>query len=164
MFGAKDLSMEWHQKSFDALSTRDLYLILSARSEVFVVEQRCIYLDPDGKDVQAHHLYALDGGQVAAYLRLLPPGVSYEEASIGRVLTGAAHRGQRLGQELLTRGLACAGSLWPGAALRIGAQLYLRKFYASLGFAEVGEPYDEDGIPHIEMLLRPTPPSPPPCE
>ncbi|UKI04919.1 MULTISPECIES: GNAT family N-acetyltransferase [Variovorax] len=132
---------------------------------MFVAEQRCIYLDPDGKDMQAHHLYALDGGQLVAYLRLVPPGVSYREASIGRVLTGAAHRGQGLGQELLTRGLAHAGALWPGAALRIGAQLYLRKFYASFGFVEVGEPYDEDGIPHIEMLLpRTIPPSPPPCE
>lgn len=149
--------MEWHQKNFDALSTRDLYLILSVRSEVFVAQQRCIYVDPDGKDMQAHHLYALDGDRVAACLRLLPPGVSYEEASIGRVLTGPAHRNQGLGQELLTRGLAYAESLWPGAPLRIGAQLYLQKFYASFGFRAVGEPYDEDGIPHLEML-RPTPP------
>jgi len=149
--------MEWHQKSFDALSTRDLYLLLSVRSEVFVAQQRCIYVDPDGKDMQAHHLYALDGDRVAACLRLLPPGVSYEEASIGRVLTGPAHRNRGLGQELLTRGLAYAESLWPGAPLRIGAQLYLQKFYASFGFGAVGEPYDEDGIPHLEML-RPTPP------
>jgi ElaA protein len=149
--------MEWHQKNFDALSAHDLYLILSVRSEVFVAEQRCIYVDPDGKDMQAHHLYALDGDRVAACLRLLPPGVSYEEASIGRVLTGPAHRNQGLGQELLTRGLAYAESLWPGAPLRIGAQLYLQKFYASFGFRAVGEPYDEDGIPHLEML-RPTPP------
>jgi ElaA protein len=151
--------MEWYCKSFDALTAREVYAILSARSEVFVVEQRCVYLDPDGKDAQAHHLFALDDGaegrpQVAAYLRLLPPGVSYEEASIGRVLTGIAYRGQGIGQELLNQGLLQAGKLWPDAALRIGAQAYLQKLYESAGFAKVGEPYDEDGIPHIEMVRR----------
>lgn len=149
--------MEWYCKPFDALTASELYAILSARSEVFVVEQRCVYLDPDGKDTQAHHLFALDDGaegrpQVAAYLRLLPPGASYEEASIGRVLTGTAYRGQGLGQELLNRGLVHANGFWPKAALRIGAQAYLQKLYESAGFAAVGEPYDEDGIPHIEMV------------
>ena len=151
--------MEWYCKSFDALTAPELYAILSARSEVFVVEQRCVYLDPDGKDAQAHHLFALGDGaqgrhQVAAYLRLLPPGVSYEEASIGRVLTASGYRGQGIGQELLNQGLLQAGKLWPDAALRIGAQAYLQKLYESAGFAKVGEPYDEDGIPHIEMVRR----------
>ncbi|MET3494558.1 GNAT family N-acetyltransferase [Variovorax boronicumulans] len=151
--------MEWYCKPFDALTASELYAILSARSEVFVVEQRCVYLDPDGKDTQAHHLFAMDGGadaqgrqRVAAYMRLLPPGVSYEEASIGRVLTGATYRGQGLGQALLNRGLVHANGFWPNAALRIGAQAYLQKLYESAGFATVGEPYDEDGIPHIEMV------------
>lgn len=149
--------MEWYCKPFDALTAREVYAILSVRSEVFVVEQRCVYLDPDGKDAQAHHLFAVDGAQqgrpqVAAYMRLLPPGVSYEEASLGRVLTGTAHRGRGLGQELLKRGLAHANGFWPDAALRIGAQAYLQKLYESAGFAKVGEPYDEDGIPHIEMV------------
>ncbi len=149
--------MEWFCKTFDALTVREHYAILSARSEVFVVEQRCVYLDPDGKDTQAQHLFALDDGaqgrqQVAAYMRLLPPGVSYEEASLGRVLTGSAYRGQGLGQELLNRGLLHANKLWPDAALRIGAQAHLQKLYASAGFATVGEPYDEDGIPHIDMV------------
>ncbi|MFM9923307.1 GNAT family N-acetyltransferase [Variovorax sp. H27-G14] len=148
--------MEWFCKTFDALTAWELYAILSARSEVFVVEQRCVYLDPDGKDMQAHHLFALDGAlgrqQVAAYMRLLPPGVSYEEASLGRVLTGREYRGQGLGQELLNKGLVQANMLWPDTALRIGAQAYLQKLYASAGFATVGEPYDEDGIPHIEMV------------
>ncbi len=150
--------MEWFCKTLDALTAWELYAILSARSAVFVVEQRCVYLDPDGKDTQAHHLFAMDGAQgrqqVAAYMRLLPPGVSYEEASLGRVLTGREYRGQGLGQELLNRGLVQANKLWPQAALRIGAQAYLQKLYASAGFATVGEPYDEDGIPHIEMVRR----------
>jgi ElaA protein len=149
--------VEWHDKHFETLGARDLYLILSVRAEVFVAEQRCIYLDPDGKDTLAHHLYALDERpgvppRVAAYLRLLPPGVSYEEASIGRVLTGMAHRNQGLGQELLARGLLRAEALWPASGLRIGAQHYLKKFYESFGFVQVGEPYSEDDIPHIEML------------
>ncbi|RQO46548.1 GNAT family N-acetyltransferase [Variovorax sp. KBW07] len=156
--------MEWYCKPFDALTASELYAILSARSEVFVVEQRCVYLDPDGKDAQAHHLFAMDSvdgvdgaqglPQLAAYLRLLPPGVSYEEASIGRVLTGTAYRGRGLGQELLNKGLLHADRFWPNAALRIGAQAYLQKLYESAGFATVGEPYDEDGIPHIEMVRR----------
>ncbi|KIQ27841.1 hypothetical protein RT97_21490 [Variovorax paradoxus] len=148
--------MEWYCKPFDALTASELYAILSARSEVFVVEQRCVYLDPDGKDAQALHLFAVDGAKgqlkVAAYMRLLPPGVSYEEASIGRVLTGTAYRGRGIGQELLGKGIAHADGLWPHVALRIGAQAYLQKLYESAGFATVGEPYDEDGIPHIEMV------------
>ena len=149
--------MEWYCKPFDALTAPELYAILSARSEVFVVEQRCVYLDPDGKDAQAHHLFALADGaqgrqQLAAYMRLLPPGVSYEEASLGRILTGSGYRGQGIGQELLNKGLLHASQLWPDTALRIGAQAYLQRLYESAGFAKVGGPYDEDGIPHIEMV------------
>lgn len=157
--------MEWLCKSFDELGSTLLYRILAARSAVFVVEQQCPYQDIDGRDPHSLHLVAQvqdatnpsSRPQIAAYLRLLPPGLAYDEASIGRVITVASHRGTGLGRELLARAVAIAEVQWPGAALRIGAQAHLEAFYGGFGFVKASEPYDEDGIMHIEMVRSAAP-------
>ena len=146
--------LSWHCQPFDRLDRRDLYALLQLRCAVFIVEQNCPYLDPDGKDVLegTHHLYARDaGGRVLACLRLLAPGVSYAHPSIGRVASAASTRGSGLGRELMRRGIADCQRLWPGRPIRIGAQAYLQRFYERLGFVVDSAPYLEDGIPHLEM-------------
>ncbi len=138
----------WHDKPFDALTARELYAILALRAAVFVVEQNCVYLDLDGKDPACRHLWAARDGEVLAALRIVPPGVSYPEISLGRVVTAPAARGGGLGRELMRRGIAACGD----QPIRIGAQCYLERFYRELGFARAGDDYVEDGIPHLEML------------
>lgn len=148
--------MNWQCLPFDQLTPAQLYAVLAARQQVFVLEQQCLYPDIDGLDAAAQHLMGCGGAgpdaQLIAYLRILAPGVKFTEASLGRVLTTAAARGTGAGRELLTRGIAAAQALYPGQRLRIGAQHYLEKFYASFGFVTVSAPYDEDGIAHIDML------------
>lgn len=148
--------MEWFNKTFAALSTEELYQIVQLRQQVFVVEQNCVYLDADGYDRTALHLFAVQQGCVVACCRVLPPGLKYQEASIGRVCTALAQRGSGLGRELMQRALTLVGESYDSesarADIRISAQLYLHNFYSSLGFTAVSAPYDEDGIPHIEML------------
>lgn len=144
--------IDWQWKSFAALSAPELYQILALRSEVFVVEQNCVYLDPDGLDQVAWHLWAHEAGQVRAYLRVLPPGVKFAEVSLGRVISHASVRGSGLGQALLARGLQQIEQQYGQVAVRISAQLYLQRFYQGFGFQVCGEAYDEDGIPHVEML------------
>ncbi len=146
-------ALTWLESSFDGLSRPALYAILAARVEVFVVEQDCPYQDLDGLDASALHLWAADpAGRIAAYARILPPGLRFPEASIGRVLTSLALRRTGLGRELMERAVDLAGRRFPGSGLRISAQQYLQRFYTSLGFEFVRGPYPEDGIPHIEML------------
>ena len=142
----------WRFAPFDELGAREVHDILQARSAVFVVEQDCVFQDMDGADPASWHLYASRGGEIAAYCRLVPAGLKFAEPSIGRVITAAAVRRTGLGRELMREALARADGLWPGRALRIGAQLHLERFYGEFGFARASEPYDEDGIPHIEML------------
>lgn len=126
---------------------------MAARQSVFVVEQDCPYLDADGLDPKCWHLLGLSPtDQILAYLRVIPPGLRYEEASIGRVITTAAGRGQGFGRALMEQGISHLRSLYPNASIRISAQQYLEAFYTSLGFRSVSEPYEEDGIPHVEML------------
>ena len=149
--------MTWHCVAFGDLSLTDLYELMRLRQEVFVVEQDCVYLDADGYDQNAQHLLGRDGeGQLVACLRLFAPGVKYPafpgDVSIGRVCTAASARGTGLGQELMRRGIAEAERLWPGCGIRISAQAYLLNFYGKLAFMPVSEPYDEDGIPHVEMV------------
>lgn len=145
--------MPWHCTSFHDLPPRTLYDLLALRSAVFVVEQSCPYLDPDGLDPQAMHVYAFDSnGVLNAYARILPPGTSYAEASIGRVCTALSERGTGLGRELLRRTLGYVKTHHGEVPLRISAQAYLVGFYGSFGFRQVSETYLEDGIPHIEML------------
>ena len=127
--------------------------IFHLRLAVFVVEQKCAFQDVDGADPASHHLYARNPrGEIAAYCRLVPPGVKFPEPSIGRVITMKAERGSGLGRQLMARALEHAQRLWPGRPIRIGAQQYLERFYGSFGFVKSSDPYDEDGIQHIEMV------------
>jgi ElaA protein len=141
---------------FNDLTTRQLYDIMALRQEVFIVEQNCPYQDADGKDLQSWHLMLRnDDGQLVAYTRLLPRGVSYPEyASIGRVVNSPIVRGSGIGKVLMQESIAMCGQLFPGEPVKIGAQSYLLGFYSSLGFESTGEEYMEDGIPHTKMILR----------
>ena len=141
-------------KHFNELTTRELYAILQLRSEVFVVEQNCVYQDIDNKDQQCHHVMLLDGNELMAYARLVPPGLSFTEMSIGRVLTSPEGRGLGAGRKLMNGAIDGCYKLFGKGAVKIGAQAYLTKFYASLGFEAASEIYDEDGIPHITMIRR----------
>ncbi len=145
--------ISWSLKKFTDLSAIELYEILKVRNEVFVVEQNCPYLDPDGKDVDSYHLCGYIDGRLAAYVRILPPGLAFEEASIGRVLTQADFRNKRLGKPLMTEAIARTHALYGTNSIRIGAQQYLQKFYTELGFIQASDTYFEDDIPHIEMVL-----------
>lgn len=144
--------LHWHCLDFNALGSERLYAILRLRQEVFAVEQNSVYLDVDGKDLQALHLFAEADGRVLAYCRLLAPEVKYAEASIGRVVTAPEARGTGAGRELMRQALANCQQHYPNKGIRISAQCYLQRFYESFAFETVGAPYDEDGIPHIEML------------
>ena len=144
----------WRLARFEELSVRELHDIYQARVEVFVVEQKCPFQDVDGADPACWHLMGREEGrgQLVAYCRLVPPGTKFAEPSIGRVITVGSARRTGCGRELMRLAVAHAERLWPGRALRIGAQRYLERFYGSFGFETVGEPYDEDGIMHVEML------------
>ncbi|MCL7987657.1 GNAT family N-acetyltransferase [Sphingobacterium sp. lm-10] len=144
----------WTLLPFHELSTIELYEILQCRSEVFVVEQNCVYQDIDDKDPHCLHLIGREksDGPIAAYTRIVPPGISFAEPSIGRVLTTAPYRRHSYGKLLMRKSIDMVKQHYPNQMIRIGAQTYLDKFYQSLGFIPVGEPYDEDGIQHIEML------------
>jgi ElaA protein len=150
----------WQWARLPALSAPALYAALAARQQVFTVEQQCAYLDADGLDHRAWHLLGWDRtapGTLLAYLRVVDPGAKFAEPSIGRVLTVAARRRSGLGRTLMHTGVAGCATLHPGMPIRISAQQQLQHFYASLGFAVASEPYDEDGIPHVEMLLTAPP-------
>jgi len=145
-------SFNWQVQRFEALSSTTLYAILKIRQEVFAVEQNSVYLDVDGKDMGAIHLYGQEDNAIQAYCRILAPGVKYTEASIGRVLTSVDNRGNGTGRLLMQKALVYCAQHYPNSGVRISAQLYLQKFYESFGFIVITAPYDEDGIPHIEML------------
>ncbi|MGT2712362.1 GNAT family N-acetyltransferase [Streptococcus oriscaviae] len=146
--------MDWQLKAFDELTLKELYAILALRTDVFVVEQECPYPEVDGKDVQSYHLFAQENGEIVAYLRILPPGLSYDEASIGRVVIRASHRGQGLGRPMMQQAIDYIVRVLKEDRIKIGAQAYLEAFYASLGFEQVSEVYLEDGIPHMDMLYQ----------
>jgi ElaA protein len=148
--------IEWTFKHFDALSVHDLYEILVLRSRVFVVEQNCIFLDMDGFDKHAHHLSGYAEGKLVAYTRILPKGIAYPEyPSIGRVVTAPEARGKKYGFSLMQESIKRLYNLYSVVPIKIGAQLYLKKFYESLGFVQAGEVYLEDGIEHIPMINHP---------
>lgn len=146
------MHLRWHDRAFDELTAGQLYGIVALRERVFVVEQACVFLDADGLDPGARHLWAESTGPgpaaIQGYLRIVPAGAKYEEVSLGRIVTAPAARGTGLGRVLVQRGLDAVGNI----AVRIGAQAHLERFYGSLGFRRASEPYLEDGIPHIEML------------
>jgi ElaA protein len=142
----------WTWRRFAELGVDNLYDALQLRCRVFVVEQGP-YLDPDGVDRQAWHLLGRDGdGALVSYLRVVDPGVKYEEPSIGRVITAPEVRGNGSGRALMAEGMAGCERHWPGRAVRISAQAHLERFYNSFGFVRVGDDYNEDTIPHVEML------------
>lgn len=144
--------LDYTIKAFNELTVLELYEVLRLRNEVFIVEQNCPYQDLDNKDQKSYHLLYYVDGQLAAYTRLLPAGISYADVSIGRVVNAAAHRGSGLGKKLMEASIQGCYQKFGISPIRISAQLYLLKFYQSLGFVAQGEPYDEDGIPHIEMV------------
>lgn len=147
------LVVAWTEHSWEALSLQELYAILAARAQVFVVEQSCPYQDLDGLDELALHVTAWDAeGRVLAYARLTPPGSRFDEPSIGRVISQARVRRTGLGLALMARMLKLAARVHPGQALRISAQQYLQPFYERFGFRAVSALYLEDGIVHVEML------------
>ena len=145
--------MEWIHKKFDELTVSELYDILQLRNEVFAVEQNCVYPDMDYKDQPSVHLMGWMDHKLVAYTRIIPPGIAYAEPSIGRVVTSSLVRRSGTGRELMQRSIQLLHSLYGDQPVRIGAQLYLKEFYTSLGFRQTSEIYLEDGIEHIEMLL-----------
>ena len=140
-------------KSFAALTPAELYAILRLRNEAFVVEQNCVFQDADNKDIYCHHLMLFENKQLVAYARLVPPGISYGEMSVGRVVTARDARNKGAGKKLMTLAVEYCRKIFGDGPIRIGAQYYLEKFYTDIGFTRTGDIYDEDGIEHIEMLM-----------
>lgn len=141
---------------FNKLTVNELYDIMALRQKVFIIEQNCPYLDADGKDLNAMHLMGRDTeGELVAYTRLLPTGVSYPDyASIGRVVSSDKVRGRGVGKELMQESIRWMHKLFPNEPVKIGAQTYLLAFYTALGFVSTGEDYLEDDIPHTVMILE----------
>lgn len=139
-------------KGFDDLDTRELYELLQLRSAVFVVEQNCVYQDIDGKDKKALHVLGSINGEHVAYLRLFRPGDYFENAAIGRVVVSSSHRKKGLAKKLMEASMQYLLEEIKVSKIELSAQEYLQNFYNDLGFAEIGEPYLEDGIPHVKMI------------
>lgn len=141
---------------FAELSVEELYAIWKLRNQVFIVEQTCAYLDADDKDLKAYHLmgYIMPEMQMVCYTRLLAPGTSYAEMSIGRVVVHPNFRGIGLGKMLMQKSIATIQAIYGDGPIRIGAQLYLKQFYESFGFRVCSEVYLEDNIPHVHMMRQ----------
>lgn len=147
--------LAWQVASLEDLSPQSLYALLQLRSDVFVVEQNCVFLDMDDRDAQALHLMAWRGDMLVACARCFAPGIQFEEASIGRIATRLSERGSGLGHLLVQKAIALVISTWGSQPIRIGAQARLKNFYREHGFDDMGLPYVEDGIDHLEMVWRP---------
>ncbi len=141
-------------KSFSELSTNELYEILQLRSEVFVVEQDCVYQDIDFKDQKALHVIGLKNNKIIAYTRIFKPGDYFEKASIGRVVVKKNERINKYGYQIMKASIEAISTFFNETEIKISAQKYLKKFYESLGFNMIGEEYLEDGIPHIGMIKK----------
>jgi ElaA protein len=148
------LQLTWICKHFNSLTNTELYAMLRLRSEVFVVEQNCVFLDMDNNDQNCYHLLGYDGNNLVVNARLLAPGFVYEQMSIGRVVGSPAYRGTGAGKALMQEAIAQCYQLFGKSDIKIGAQLYLKRFYESFGFVQLGNVYDEDGIDHIHMILK----------
>lgn len=146
--------MNWIIKKFDELTPNELYKILQERINVFVVEQNCPYEECDDKDSKALHLYLEENGHIAAYCRLLYPGVSYNEAAIGRVLINEKYRRKRLATKMLKKAIEIIEEEMEQKSIKLSAQVYAKNLYKEVGFKECSEIYSEDGIPHVEMLYE----------
>jgi ElaA protein len=147
------MELTWTLKKYDELTVPELYALLQLRNEVFVVEQNCPYQDADNKDQKSFHFMGWDNSTLVAYTRIIPQGISYTEASIGRVVTNPRYRGTGAGKQLMQLSISNTLQLFNCTQIKIGAQLYLKKFYENLGFVQCSDTYLEDNIPHIEMLL-----------
>jgi ElaA protein len=146
------MTIQFKIKRFNELSATELYNVLQLRSEVFIVEQNCVYQDIDGKDEKALHVLGYYDGTIAAYCRLFAPGDYFEQSSIGRVVIGTAFRDRKWGHILMRTAIHGVEDHFKQHGIVISAQLYLKRFYESHGFAQTGEEYLEDGIPHIRMV------------
>jgi ElaA protein len=144
--------IEWVVKKFEDLSVYELYDLLQLRSEVFVVEQQCVFLDPDGIDLHCVHLLGYEGNVLVSCCRVVPPGKSYVSPSLGRIVVRDKGRKVGIGKKLVKKGIEVLLNMYDTKTIEIGAQVYLNEFYRSLGFKPVGEPYWEDGILHIHMI------------
>ena len=145
--------INWSFKKFDNLTPRELYLALQLRNEVFVVQQNCVFQDADNKDQASHHLMGWDEEVLVAYSRIIPLGIAYDSfPSIGRVVTSPRMRGTGIGKILMERSIEELQKLFGKTSIKLGAQLYLKKFYESFDFLQSSDVYMEDGIPHIEMI------------
>lgn len=144
----------WKIKTFDEFTVPELYAVLKARIDVFVVEQNCPYPDLDGYDQKAIHIWAEEDGEVLANCRIFDKGIKYDEPSIGRVLTTEKARGKSLGRQLIQYAVETIENRFYTPEIRISAQDYLLKFYEDFGFEDTGKKYLEDDIPHTEMLRK----------
>ena len=145
------MELTWTYKYFNDLSSFELYAIMQLRNAVFVVEQNCIYQDADGKDLQCWHLAAWNGTNLVAYCRIMPAGLSYRHPCIGRVLSSPDYRNGGFGRELMQKAVTKTIHQFANNIIIISAQLYLQKFYESIGFVKDSDTYLEDNIPHIRM-------------
>jgi ElaA protein len=139
-------------KTFSELTTAELYSILQLRSEVFVVEQDCVYQDIDYKDQNALHIIGTKDDKIVAYTRCFEPGYYFNEASIGRVVVKDTQRKFGYGYDIMNASIKAIKAVYNTEVIKISAQTYLNKFYTNLGFSNIGEGYLEDGIPHIAMI------------
>lgn len=144
----------WIIKSFNQLSTIELYTYLQLRVNVFVVEQSCPYPELDGYDVDSYHLTYTENDEVLAYARILPAGIKYKRISIGRIIVDQKSRGRGLAKEIMNQSIEFCKEKWPNSDIQLQAQTHLKNFYGSFGFIEISDEYDEDGIPHVDMLKR----------
>ncbi|WP_159801458.1 GNAT family N-acetyltransferase [Flavobacterium sp. MK4S-17] len=149
------MNPEFKIKRFNELSLQELYKVLQLRSEVFVVEQNCVYQDVDGKDEKALHLLGIYDNEIFGYSRLFAPGYYFDDASIGRVAIAMKFRNRKWGHSLIQAAIQGIYSNFGKVPITISAQLYLKNFYESHGFVQQGEVYPEDGIPHIQMHKTP---------
>lgn len=152
MISGQQNSLQVQVKTFDELTTAELYALLQLRSEVFVVEQDCVYQDIDGKDYKALHVLGTEAGNLVAYTRCFAPGFYFEEAAIGRVVVRQSARSKAYGHRIMEASLAAINNRFQTNRIKLSAQTYLIKFYESHGFNKIGEGYLEDGIPHIAMV------------
>ena len=150
------MNITWYHKHFKNLTATELYQILQLRNEVFIVEQNCPFQDLDDKDFKCYHLIGFDTNsqKVMAYTRIVPAGISYDEASIGRVVTSPLARRKGIGKQLMKNSIELLEELYGGISIKIGAQLYLKKYYESFDFQQIEEVYLEDGIEHILMIRK----------
>lgn len=152
MITEQENSLEVQVKTFDELSAAELYSLLQLRSEVFVVEQNCVYQDIDGKDSKALHVLGFEDGILVAYTRCFAPGIYFDEAAIGRVVVRESARSKAYGHSILKASIKAIKENYDTNRIKLSAQTYLTKFYESHGFDQIGEGYLEDGIPHIAMV------------